>query len=66
MFTSGQRVSLDAQWRAYCIMSRRVLGSSQVNAGSGSRSESESEEGEELLVRDPKPSELSMVRLQPP
>ena len=47
-------------------MSRRVIIGGEVNAVSGSRSESESEEGEmESSVVDPKPSELSMGRLQP-
>ena len=47
-------------------MSRRVLVRGKVNAACGSRSESESEEGDKSHTRDPKPRELSMVRLQPP
>ena len=37
----------------------------EVNAASGSRSESESEEGDQSSAVDPKPRELSMVRVQP-
>ena len=54
------------RWRAYCIMSRRVTVGGEVNAVRGSPSESESEEGVESSAVDPKPSELSMGRLQRP
>ena len=37
----------------------------EVNVEDGSRSESESEEGAESRAVDPKPSELSMLRVQP-
>jgi hypothetical protein len=46
-------------------MSRRVIVRGKVNARCGSRSESESEEGAESRAVDPKPRELSMVRLKP-
>ena len=45
-------------------MNRRVMVACKVKSKRRSRSESESEQGDKYVVIDPKPDDLSMVRLK--
>ena len=57
--------ALCAVWRAFCIMSQRVFANSKPKPHWGVGVGKPSLKWRQLLVKDPKPSDLSMGRMNP-